>query len=99
MRKVIVTEFLSLDGVMEEPAWTMPYWNDDIAKFKYEELFASDALLLGRTTYEGFAEAWPSRTDEQGFAERMNGISKYVVSTTLEQAEWNNSRLIRANFA
>ena len=97
MRKFIVTEFLTLDGVMEEPAWTAPYWNDEIAKFKYDELFGSDTLLLGRVTYQGFAAAWPSRTDEQGFADRMNGLPKFVVSTTLEKVEWNNSRLIKEN--
>jgi len=97
MRKLIVTEFLTLDGVMEEPAWTAPYWNDEIAKFKYDELFGSDTLLLGRVTYQGFAAAWPSRTDEQGFADRMNGLPKFVVSTTLEKVEWNNSRLIKEN--
>ena len=85
MRKVIVSMFVSLDGVMEDPAWTMPYWNDEIAKYKLDELFAADALLLGRVTYQGFAAAWPSRTDEQGFADRMNSLPKYVVSTTLEK--------------
>jgi dihydrofolate reductase len=99
MRKIVVTEFLSLDGVMEEPAWTVPYWNNEIAKFKYDELFASDTHLLGRVTYQGFAAAWPSRTDEQGFADRMNGLPKYVVSTTLEKVEWNNSHLIKQNVA
>jgi dihydrofolate reductase len=99
MRKIVVTEFLSLDGVMEEPGWTVPYWNDEIAKFKYDELFASDAQLLGHVTYKGFAAAWPSRTDEQGFAERMNSLPKYVVSTTLETVEWNNSHLIKQNVA
>jgi dihydrofolate reductase len=93
MRKVIVTEFLSLDGIMEEPAWSAPYWNDDIAKFKGDEMLASDALLLGRVTYQGFAAAWPGRTDPG--AEEMNSLPKYVVSTTLATAEWNNSRLIK----
>ena len=106
MRKIVVSEFVSLDGVMEDPggsekskhgAWTMQYWNDEIGKFKLEELFASDALLLGRVTYQGFAAAWPSRTDEQGFAQWMNSIPKYVVSTTLRQLDWNNSRLIKGN--
>jgi dihydrofolate reductase len=97
MRKVVVSMFLSLDGVMEEPSWTIPYWNDEIAKFKLDELFASDALLLGRVTYQGFAAAWPSRTDEAGFAERMNSLPKYVVSTTLKEAAWNNSSLIQDN--
>ena len=100
MRKVIVTEFLTLDGVMEAPnEWSFPYWSDEAAQFKYDELFASDALLLGRVTYDGFAAAWPSMADEQGFADRMNGIAKYVVSTTLETAEWNNSTIISANVA
>lgn len=98
MRKVIVSEYVSLDGVMEEPAWTMPYWNDEIAKFKFDELFASDALLLGRVTYQGFAKAWPSMTDEQGFADRMNSLPKYVASRTLEEAEWN-ATLIKENIA
>jgi dihydrofolate reductase len=93
--KIVVAEFLSLDGVMEEPTWTAPYWNDEIAKFKFNELFASDTHLLGRVTYQGFTAAWPSRTDEQGFADRMNGLPKYVVSTTLKTVEWNNSHLIK----
>lgn len=97
MRKVIVTMFVSLDGVMENPAWTAPYWNDEIAKFKLDELLATDAHLLGRVTYQGFAAAWPSRTDEQGFADRMNSLPKYVVSMTLEKAEWNNSTIIKEN--
>ncbi len=99
MRKLVVTEFLSLDGVIENPSWTIPYWNDEIAKFKYDELFASDAHLLGRVTYQGFAEAWPSRSDEMGFADRMNNLPKYVVSTTLETVDWNNSHLFKDNLA
>jgi dihydrofolate reductase len=99
MRKVIVSEFMSLDGVIHEPMWTAPYWNDEIADFKFNELFSIDELLLGRVTYEGFAQAWPGRTDEQGYADRMNNMPKHVVSTTLDKAEWNNSRIIRANVA
>ena len=99
MRKVIVSEFLSLDGVMETPAWTFQFYSEEQAKFKFDELFASDALLLGRVTYEGFAKAWPGRTDEQGFADRINSLPKYVVSTTLETPEWNNSHLIKENIA
>jgi dihydrofolate reductase len=108
MRKIFVTEFVSLDGVMEDPGgaekfvhggWTMPYWSDEICKFKFDELLASDALLLGRVTYQGFAAAWPSRTDEAGFAQRMNSLPKYVVSTTLDKAEWNNSHLVKGNIA
>ncbi len=98
MRKVVVTEFLSLDGVMEAPhLWSFPYWNDEIEKFKHDELFASDAQLLGRVTYQGFAEAWPSRTGD--YADRLNNLPKYVVSTTLETAEWHNSHLIKENIA
>jgi dihydrofolate reductase len=96
--KLVVTEFLSLDGVMEAPEkWSFQFWNDEIAKFKLDELFASDAHLLGRVTYEIFAGAWPSRTDKEGFADRMNSLPKYVVSTTLKKAEWKNSHLIGEN--
>ena len=106
MRRVVVSEYVSLDGVVEAPGpvgefehagWTRPYWNDEMAQFKFDELFASDALLLGRRTYQEFAAAWPSRTDESGFADRMNSIPKYVVTTTLEEAAWSNSRLIDEN--
>ena len=95
MRKVVITEFLSLDGVMEEPAWTAPYWNDEIAKFKGNEQDTSDVLLLGRVTYQGFAAAWPESEDEG--ADYMNNVCKYVVSTTLDKLEWNNSILIKDN--
>jgi dihydrofolate reductase len=106
MRKVIVSEYVTLDGVMEDPGggegtkhggWSFQFWNEEAAKFKFDELFASDTLLLGRMTYQGFAKAWPSITDEQGFAERMNSLPKFVISTTLEKLEWNNSRLIKGN--
>lgn len=89
MRKVVLSMYVSLDGVIENPMWTFDYWNDDIAAFKHAELFSSDALLLGRATYEGFAQAWPSMTDEQGFAERMNSLPKYVASRTLREPSWN----------
>jgi dihydrofolate reductase len=96
MRNIVVTEFMSLDGVMEEPGWTFEYWNDEIAKFKGEESPASDALLLGRVTYQGFAAAWPESNDEG--ADYFNSVRKYVVSETLEEPlEWNNSRLIKDN--
>ncbi|MFN8440541.1 MAG: dihydrofolate reductase family protein [Caldilineaceae bacterium] len=97
MGKVTVAEFLSLDGGMEEPLWTFPYWNGEIARFKHSELFASDALLLGRKTYEGFAKAWPARSGVDDFADRMNCLPKYVVSTTLEKAMWQNSTIIKRN--
>jgi dihydrofolate reductase len=95
MRKIVVTEFMTLDGIIENPAWSMTYWNDDIARFKDAEMQASDCLLLGRITYDGFAGAWPESKDEG--AEQMNGIRKYVVSTTLTKADWNNSVIIKNN--
>jgi len=96
MRNVVVTEFLSLDGVMEEPVWTFKYWNDEIARFKGEESAAGDALLLGRVTYQGFAAAWPESKDEG--AEYFNSVRKYVVSRTLDEPlAWNNSTLITGN--
>jgi dihydrofolate reductase len=99
MRRIVWSEYVSLDGVVDEPGeWSIPYFSDDLAKYKYDELFGSDALLLGRVTYEGFAAAWPTMEDIEGdFAVRMNTLPKYVASTTLEQAEWNNSTIIREN--
>ncbi len=107
MRRIVVTEFVTLDGVMEDPGGSEKFERGGWAfqfdrgpegdKFKLDELFASDATLLGRVTYEGFAAAWPSRTGE--FADKMNSMSKYVVSTTLEHADWNNSTLIKRNVA
>ncbi len=92
MRKIVVTEFVSLDGVVEHPAWTAPYWNEQIAAFKGEEQAATGALLLGRVTYEGFAAAWPESKDEG--ADDMNSMPKYVVTNTLTSLEWNNSHPI-----
>jgi dihydrofolate reductase len=89
MRKVIVSTYMTLDGVIENPMWTMPYWNDEIAQFQTEDLFASDALLLGRETYEGFKDAWTSRAGSDAFADRINSLPKYVASRTLQTAEWN----------
>lgn len=98
MRKLVVTEFLSLDGVMENPMWSFPYWNDEIAAFKGEETSANEPLLLGRVTYEGFAAAWPQRTDEASGGVYFNGTRKYVVSTTLQEPlAWNNSVLLKGN--
>jgi dihydrofolate reductase len=109
MGKVVVSEFVSLDGVMEDPGGAEEFehggWvfrfdrGPEGDKFKLDEVMDADALLLGRVTYEGFAEAWPSRTDEAGFADKMNNMPKFVVSTTLDEAEWNNSTLIRDNVA
>ncbi len=107
MRKVIVAEFLSLDGVMEDPGgaegfehggWQIPYFVEDMGKAIHEGLYAADALLLGRVTYQHFAAAWPSMTDEFGFADRMNGIPKFVASRTLDKAEWN-ATLIKGDVA
>jgi dihydrofolate reductase len=92
MRKLVVTEFISLDGVMDAPVWTAPYWNEEIAAFKGDETNASDALLLGRVTYQGFAAAWPESADEG--APYFNSVRKYVVSRTLDTVEWNNSTRI-----
>lgn len=96
MRKVVVTTFVSLDGVMEAPEkWSFPYWNDEIAKFKHDELFATGAHLLGRNTYEIFAGSWPSRAGADDFSDRMNALPKYVVSSQLQKADWNNSTILR----
>ena len=97
MKTIIVTTFVSLDGVAEAPEkWSLKYWNDEISKFKSDELFAVDALLLGRVTYEGFAASWPSRKGD-AYSDRMNSMPKFVVSTTLKDVHWNNSRLIGAD--
>jgi dihydrofolate reductase len=92
--------YLSLDGLFEEPGqWSGPFFNDEAAQFKWDELQASDALLSGRNIYEGFAAAWPSMTDTGEFGEKMNSMPKYVVSSTLDQADWAGSRLIKGNVA
>jgi dihydrofolate reductase len=102
MGKIVVTEFVSLDGVMEAPggdddfvrgAWTFEFdRGDDGNAFKMNEVLDADALLLGRRTYEGFAAAWPDREGE--FAEKFNNMPKYVVSSTLSDPEWTNSTVI-----
>jgi dihydrofolate reductase len=99
--RLVATEYLSLDGVFEEPGhWSGPFFNDQAAQFKLNELQASDALLLGRRTYEGFAAAWPSmEEDEAGFADKMNSMPKYVVSSSLDTVEWTGSRLIKGDVA
>jgi dihydrofolate reductase len=105
--RVVVTEFVSVDGVVEAPGggedfeyggWSFEFdRGDDGNKFKLDETMASEALLLGRVTYQGFADAWPSRSDE--FADKFNSMPKYVVSTTLEDPEWTNSTVIKGNVA
>lgn len=101
MGKVVVTEFVTLDGVMGEPhEWSFPYWCDEIAQFKDRELRASEALLLGRVTYEGFAAAWPERKGKgDWFADRFNDMPKYVVSATLRDPAWENSHVIAGDLA
>jgi dihydrofolate reductase len=99
MRRIVISEFMTLDGVMEDPGgsedtsfggWAFKYERGkDGDRFKLDELMDADALLLGRKTYEGFAAAWPSISDEHGFAERMNSLPKYVVSSTLTEPTWN----------
>jgi len=93
--RLVATEYLSVDGVMDEPGkWSFPFWNEEASKFKEEELHATDALLLGRLTYEGFAAAWPTMKDTGEFGERMNSMKKYVVSTTLKDPTWTNTTVI-----
>ena len=107
MSRLALSEFVSPDGVMEDPGgsegtarggWAMHFdRGPEGNQFKLDELFASDAMLLGRVTYLGFAAAWPTRTDEFGFADKMNSMRKYVVSSTLTASEagWNNTTVIR----
>jgi dihydrofolate reductase len=105
--RIVVTEFMSLDGVVEDPGGSENFkyggWSfeidggDEGPQFKLDETRASEALLLGRVTYEGFAEAWPSRDGE--FADRFNAMPKYVVSSTLEEPEWNNSTVLKGDVA
>ncbi len=107
MGRIVVTEFVSLDGVMEDPGGAEGFkyggWSFEVSrgdegdKFKLDETFSSDALLLGRVTYEGFAAAWPSRDGE--FADKFNTMPKYVVSSTLENPEWNNSTVLKGDVA
>jgi len=107
--KIVVTEFVSLDGVMEAPGggedfehagWTFEIdRGEEGNKFKLDETMSSDALLLGRATYEGFAAAWPSREDDDGFAAKFNTMPKHVVSSTLTDPEWNNSSVLSGDLA
>ena len=109
MGRIVVTEFVSLDGVMEDPGGAEGYehggWSfqvsrgDEGDKFKLDELVDAEAQLLGRVTYEGFAKAWPSITDEAGFAEKMNSMPKYVVSSTLTNPEWQNATVLSGDVA
>jgi dihydrofolate reductase len=107
MGRIVVTEFVSLDGVVEDPGgsedfehggWSFAFSRGEEGdKFKLDEAIDADALLLGRVTYEGFADAWPSRDGE--FADKFNEMPKYVVSSTLEDPEWNNSTVLSGDLA
>jgi dihydrofolate reductase len=98
--RLVATEYLSQDGVFEQPGqWSGPFFGEEAGQFKWAELQASDALLLGRRTYEGFAAAWPSMPDTGEFGEKMNSMTKYVVSSTLDKVDWSGSELIRGNVA
>lgn len=109
MGKIVVTEFISLDGVIEAPGGGEDYkhagWTFEIDrgeegdKFKLDELVEAEAQLLGRVTYEGFAAAWPGMEDAAGFAEKMNSMPKYVVSSTLRETSWNNSTILNGDLA
>jgi len=89
-RKVVASTYVTVDGFIDEPGrWSFPFWSEEAAQFKSRELFASEALLLGRLTYEGFAAAWPTMAGTGEFGEKMNAMPKYVASRTLETATWN----------
>src|SRR5258705_12162293 len=101
MRKISAGLFITLDGVVEAPGpgdttlegkrgWSMPFMNDDIGMLIMNQMDSNDAMLLGRKTYEAFAAFWPSVPDEDPFGKRMNGTTKYVVTTTLDKADWKN---------
>ena len=107
MAKIVVTEFISLDGVVEDPGGSEDFkhsgWSFEIERgeegnqFKLDETMSAEALLLGRRTYEGFADAWPSREGE--FADKFNNMPKYVVSSTLKDPEWTNSTVLDGDVA
>jgi dihydrofolate reductase len=109
MGKIVVTEFISIDGVIEDPGGSEDFkyggWSFEFErgpegnKFKLDETMGSDALLLGRVTYEGFASSWPGREDEAGFADKFNNMPKYVVSSTLDNPEWTNSTVLEGDLA
>jgi dihydrofolate reductase len=109
MGKLVVTEFISLDGIIEDPGgvegsphggWSFRFPTPEGQQFKFEELLAGDVQLMGRVTYEGFAAAWPAMEETAGeFGKRMNSMPKVVVSTTLTEATWNNTTIISGDVA
>jgi dihydrofolate reductase len=106
-RKIVVTQYVSLDGVMEDPVgiessglgnWTGPFKRGAVGdQFKLDELFAADSMIYGRVTYTGFAMVWPQVKDDTGFAERMNTLPKFVASKTLREPTWSNSTIWRGD--
>jgi dihydrofolate reductase len=108
MGRIVATEFISLDGVIEDPGgaedfehggWTFEIDLADGYAVKLNEVLDAEAQLLGRVTFEAFAEAWPSREDDDGFADKFNSMPKYVFSSTLESPDWNNSTVLSGDFA
>ncbi len=100
MRKIIVSTMVSLNGVMESPQrWSFDYMNDELLKYASDQLFGSDALIMGRLTYEGFAEAWSSRAGADAFADRMNALPKFVASRTLKEPLTWNATLLKGDIA
>jgi dihydrofolate reductase len=101
MRKIIVSEFVSLDGVIEAPQnWHFPFVTDDMMQIVMSQLMGADAYLYGRKTYEEFASYWPNATDDgSGMADKLNRTPKYVVSTTLQSVDWQPATLIKGNVA
>src|SRR5947207_4129201 len=109
VRRLIASEFVTLDGVMEAPgndphpegksAWALKYTGEDQQRFKNDELLEMDAILLGRVTYEVFAAFWPTAPNDEGFADRINSIRKYVASNTMKSASWQNTVILRGDAA
>ena len=99
MRKIVVSEFMSLDGVVEAPdTWQFPFQSEEMGEITERQTRDTDAFLLGRTTYDIFAGFWPTQTNNEfGVADKLNSAPKYVVSTTLQNADWNNSTQIKSN--
>jgi dihydrofolate reductase len=108
-KKIVATNYISLDGVIEDPVgmensglgnWTGPFSRGPEGdRFKHDELFAADALIFGRTTYEAFAAAWPHVNDEGGYADRINNLPKYMASNTLKSADWGNTTIWNGDLA
>jgi dihydrofolate reductase len=96
VRKIVASMLMAMDGVVENPQWTFQFRSEESQKYKFDELFASDALLLGRITYQELAAGWPGVTGTGAYGERINSMPKYVPTTTLQEAEWN-ATLIKDN--